>query len=130
MQFEKHLAAIPVKWYLPNDATFVEDELATYVWRNNDCETPAHSFVLDTQDPEVHGLFTVEQLETIDILVPKLPEDDSVLEGYFKLFENVSYITYICSRFQILVVRTLVPQIAKRRQTVTNFGPETNNGWL
>lgn len=78
------------KWYFDDASVAVEDRLAEYVYNNNESETPAHSFVLDTGDPDVEKLFTPEEWVKIKEQLPQPSDPDTVLKDYLDFFRNVS----------------------------------------
>ncbi|KAH0604536.1 uncharacterized protein H6S33_006913 [Morchella sextelata] len=88
--FKQRLADIDnaSRWYFDDASVAVEDRLAEYVYNNNESETPAHSFVLDTGDPDVEKLFTPEEWIKIKKQLPQPPDPDTVLKDYLDFFRN------------------------------------------
>lgn len=88
--FQKRLAGVESPWILNPKKSSVEDRLGQYVAGNKLQESPAHSFILDTGDPDLMALFEDGELETIMGVVQELPEPDGALRDYLDLFLNVS----------------------------------------
>lgn len=84
------------KWYFDDASVAVEDRLAEYVYNNNESETPAHSFVLDTGDPDVEKLFTPEEWVKIKEQLPQPSDPDTVLKDYLDFFRNKKTVDEIC----------------------------------
>lgn len=90
--FQKRLKDVEKLWYLDPDKSSVEHRLARYVESHNEQETPAHSFILDTDDEDIKKLFGDAEWDKIMDLMPQSPDTDAVLKDYLDLFHSVSFL--------------------------------------
>lgn len=70
----------------------MEYRLAEYVKTHNEQETPAHSLIVDTDDPDIEKLFSRDEWESLMELLPKSSDSHPMLKQYLDLFYNVSYL--------------------------------------
>lgn len=101
--FEARLHDIKNFWILIPGGSSVEHTLAGYVRSHNIQETPAHSLIVDTNDPDIKKLFSAEEWNIIMASLPNTPDSSPVLKSYLETFQNVGYaclwIDYILTVF-------------------------------